>query len=164
MISEPIVIQIIITIGAVLVSVVSLIATLVNRQDNKDTRQDVKDVKEQVKNTHDTNLRQDLDKVKEETALTSASVHRTERYVEDLDTTIRSLEHSLERHTGLWAKAMAEVRSDVRTFRERMDKHVEEEVPTTVRRSLGKAKEETHAAIDEHERKYHNTKEREDDR
>ena len=55
--SEPVIIQIIITAGAVVVAIVSLIATYANRQD-------VKDVKDQVKNTHDTNLRQDIDKVK----------------------------------------------------------------------------------------------------
>lgn len=158
--SEPVIIQVIITAGAVLVGIISLIATYANRQD-------VKDVKEQVKNTHETNLRQDIDKVKEDAALASNSAHRTERFVADLNTTIDSFEKSLERHTKLWAKAMAEIRGDVGTFGTRLDAHIEREVPDTVRKSLGIAKEEMRKILAEHEEKWHvynpNNKEEEQD-
>jgi hypothetical protein len=156
--SEPVIIQVIITAGAVLVGIISLVATYANRQD-------VKDVKEQVKNTHETNLRQDIDKVKEDAALASNSAHRTERFVEDLNTTIDSFEKSLERHTKLWAKAMSEIRGDVSTFGIRLDAHIEREVPDTVRKSLGIAKEEMRKILAEHEEKWHvyNNKEEEQD-
>lgn len=146
--SEPVIIQIIITAGAVVVAIVSLIATYANRQD-------VKDVKDQVKNTHETNLRQDIDKVKMDAELAQNSAHRTEIFINDLKETIDSFENSMKRHTGLQAKALSEIRSDVGTFGQRLDAHIEREVPNTVRKSLGAAKEEMWKILKDHEQKWH---------
>jgi CHASE1-domain containing sensor protein len=81
-------------------------------------------VVEQVKNTHDTNLRTDLDEAKQEARLARESSHRLERFVEDLLKTIRSMEASMDRREGLHAqfehesaKDRADIRQDLAEIR-----------------------------------------------
>lgn len=69
------------------------------------TAQDVKEVKEQVKNSHSSNLRNDLDKL-------TGSAHRTERFVADLAESVKALERSLERRYRLTDKRIEEALED----------------------------------------------------
>lgn len=69
------------------------------------TAQDVKEVKEQVKNSHSSNLRNDLDKL-------TGSAHRTEGFVADLAESVKALERSLERRYRLTDKRIEEALED----------------------------------------------------
>lgn len=89
-------------------------------------RREVTEIREQVKNTHDTNLRTDLDETRSTAVTASAqatlaaeSAHRTERHVEDLVRSIRALEHSMDRRHKITDEAIAEVRVD-------LDEHLDE--------------------------------------
>ena len=75
-------------------------------------------VVDQVKNTHDTNLRNDLDEAKLEAKLAKESSHRTERLAEDLIKTVRALEHSIDRRDLLRAEFEGESRADRARIRE----------------------------------------------
>lgn len=79
------------------------------------TAADVKEVKEQVKNSHSSNLRNDLDKL-------AGAAHRTENYMADLSESIRALERSLERRYRLTDKriedALEDHTRDIREVRE----------------------------------------------
>ena len=84
------------------------------------TRADVSEIKEQVKNTHPTNLRNDIDEAKslaseakDAATLAAESAHRTERHVEDLVRSIRAMEHSMDRRDKLQTAAAQEVRQDL---------------------------------------------------
>lgn len=111
-------------------------------------------IEEQVVNSHGTNLRNDLDKANRNAAdalaearLAKESAHRTESLVKDLVVTLRSTEHSVERHTGLQAKAVEEVREDLTL-------HIGE-VPEVVEDALGKARRIAAEMIADHERRHH---------
>ena len=87
-------------------------------------RRRVDTVVEQVKNTHDTNLRTDLNEAKQQARLARESSHRLERFVEDLLKTIRSMEASMDRREGLHAqfehesaKDRADIRQDLAEIR-----------------------------------------------
>ncbi len=91
------------------------------------TKKDVAEVKEQVKNTHESNLRVDMDETKAiaskaekhsadaatDAALAKESAHRVERLASDLLTTLRAVEHAIDRRDQLHADAMTEIREDV---------------------------------------------------
>ena len=84
------------------------------------SRRDMGAIKAQVQNTHTSNLREDLDTAVESATTASAaatlasdSAHRTERYVEDLNKSIRAIEHSLDRNNKLHEDAIDEVRADI---------------------------------------------------
>lgn len=81
-------------------------------------RRRVDTVVEQVKNTHDTNLRVDLDEAKAQATLAKESAHRVERLVEDLLKTIRWVEASMDRREGLHAKFEHESASDRAAIRQ----------------------------------------------
>lgn len=84
------------------------------------TRADVREIKEQVKNTHESNLRVDMDATREvagaaleQAKLGAESSHRTERLAEDLIRSIRAMEHSMDRRDKLQTDALNEVRGDL---------------------------------------------------
>lgn len=87
------------------------------------TAQDVKEVKEQVKNSHSSNLRADLDTL-------SGAAHRTEKYLADLNESLKALERSLERRYKLTDKRIEEVledhHRDIKAVRQDMADHVEQ--------------------------------------
>lgn len=80
-------------------------------------RRRVDTVVEQVKNTHDTNLRADLDEAKAQATLAKESAHRVERLVEDLLKTIRWVEASMDRREGLHAQFEHESAADRQRIR-----------------------------------------------
>lgn len=77
------------------------------------TRADVGEIKEQVKNTHATNLREDVDRTAVEARSAKEAAHRIESYLEDLDKSLRAIEHSLDRRDKLQTAAISEVREDL---------------------------------------------------
>ena len=86
------------------------------------TDQGVARIEEQVANTHTTNLRVDIDDLGDKladvstaTTLTSDAVRRIERYMGDLDTSIRAIEHSIDRRDKIHAKAIDDLQSDLRS-------------------------------------------------
>lgn len=90
------------------------------RAEAESTRVDVAEIKEQVKNTHESNLREDMDltrgiatESKEEAIEAKESSHRTERLVKDLMTSIRAMEHSMDRRQQQATKDLGEVREDL---------------------------------------------------
>ena len=90
------------------------------RAEAESTRVDVAEIKEQVKNTHESNLRADMDETrgvatesKEEATEAKESSHRTERLVKDLMTSLRAIEHSMDRRDKLQTKALGEVSEDL---------------------------------------------------
>jgi len=105
-------------------------------------RRDVKDVKDQVKNTHDSNLREDLDDVGQKAAsaekhaadartnsqLALEAVNRVTRLIEDMLRSQRAVEHSIDRRDQLHLDAMQELRAD-------LDEHLDD-VPNIIERAF----------------------------
>lgn len=93
---------------------------------------------EQVKNTHETNLRVDVDQAKGSAAaaeqhaananvnaqLANESSTRTERLVKDLVITMRAMEHAIDRRDRLHADAMTGIDEDVRAVRGDLAEHL----------------------------------------
>ena len=107
---------------AIVVIALAFIAQTPTLIQSRRAMRDVAEVKEQVKNTHETNLRVDLDRVSTtaddgaaQAKLAAESAHRTERHVEDLVKSIRAMEHSMDRRDKLHNAALSEVRTDLDT-------------------------------------------------
>lgn len=95
---------------------------------------------EQVKNTHETNLRVDVDQAKASAAaaeqhaananvnaqLARESSTRTERLVKDLVITMRAMEHAIDRRDRLHADAMTGIDEDVRAVRADLAEHLDQ--------------------------------------
>ena len=79
---------------------------------NRSTRRDVKEIKAQTNNSHETNLREDVDLAKDDARAAKESSHRTERHVVDLVKSVRAVEHSLDLRTDLHTKAIDELTDD----------------------------------------------------
>ena len=60
----------------------------------------------QVGNDHKTNLRDDVDKL-------TTGLERVEGYLQDLDKTIRAVQHSMVRRDGIQETAISEIRTDL---------------------------------------------------
>jgi len=116
-------------IGVVLFALIGVIGLLITNHRN------LRDVKHEVKNSHASNLREDMDKTQKiaENAATDAklaaeSSHRTERLVEDLVKSMRAMEHSADRRDLIATKALTGVRDD-------LDAHLTE-VPVIIDRAF----------------------------
>lgn len=127
--SESIVIQVIIAASSIIVAFISLIATYINRKD-------VRAVKTEVKNNHGTNLRADLDKANLNAELAKNSSLRTEILVGDLDNTIKYFASSLKRHYKLGIKSSNNIKAEMADIKQKLDLHITEEVPATVKKVL----------------------------
>lgn len=114
---------------AVIGSVPGVVAALVSRRD-------MATIKAQVKNTHDRNLREDLDSAVESANLAAASAHRTERYVADLNETIRAMQHSLDRRSDLQTTATDELRTDLGRHIDEVPQMLAREVPPLITAAL----------------------------
>lgn len=136
-------------LSSIIVGAPTLVAVLLTRRHNKKELKETKDslevVKEQVANTHETNLREDLDKVAEtgqrsekyaadanaNARLAMESSSRTERLVDDMLKTLSAIEHSMDRRDRLHAEAMTELEDDLGKVREDLREHLED-VPRLV--------------------------------
>ena len=112
---------------AIVVVALALIAQTPLLVQQHRTKQDVAEVKEQVKNTHESNLRVDMDETRDiasqaekhsadaatDAKLAKESAHRVERLASDLVVTMRAIEHAIDRRDQLHADAMTELREDV---------------------------------------------------
>ena len=94
--------------------------------------QDTADVKEQVKNTHESNLRHDIDQLAAATTSSVEAIHRVERHVEDLAESIRSVEQSLDRRYRIQAKDLEHAIED----RQRAIQTLTDEIPGQIRDAL----------------------------
>lgn len=131
-------VQVVTTVGVVIVAVIQAAA---NRR-LKVIGRDAAEARSQTANTHDTNLRHDIDNIAAkvdtladtvetaaaaaETAAAAAeragrAADRVEAYVRDVDTSVRSVQHSLDRQVGILNRRVQEV---------------EETIPATVRAAL----------------------------
>lgn len=89
--TDAVLVQIITTFGVVLVAGLQLI-----------DRQKIKRIDRQTTNSHGTqNLRDDIDTAKASSASAARAAGRAEEYCRDIDESVRAVQHSLERHTGL---------------------------------------------------------------
>lgn len=95
------------TYGVLVLGLPSILVALIQQ------RHRVEEIKEQVKNTHTSNLREDVDVAKQQATLAAESSHRTERLAEDLIRSIRAIEHSMDRRDRLQTAANEEVRKDL---------------------------------------------------
>ena len=100
-------------IGVVLVAMCGVIGLLITNHRNLAT------VKDQVKNSHTSNLREDMDETRRIAAdaaadakLGAESSHRTERLVADLILSIRAMEHSADRRDRITTGTLNQVRDD----------------------------------------------------
>lgn len=98
--------------AALTVVVLAVIPALTLWIGNRSTRRDVKAIKEQTNNSHETNLREDVDLAKDDARAAKESSHRTERHVVDLVRSVRAVEHSLDRRTDLQDRAIGELADD----------------------------------------------------
>lgn len=141
--TEGVTIQLITTAGVVLVGFMQLFT---NRR-LKVVGKDAAEAREQTKNTHETNLRHDLDEVKDKVtglddAVTKASdaaerasdaacsaartVIRVENYVRDVDASVRGVQHSLERNVGLLRQRVQDTEQGITaTVRAALSEHVQ---------------------------------------
>ncbi len=131
------------TIMAIIVAGIAALGTyFASRRSTKGIRDQVVEIKEQVKNSHtDSNLREDIDEIKNlaadalaEAKMAKESSHRSERYTEDLSSSIRSIEHSLDRRTNEQARALAGAVKD----RERALADLAESIPEMIKSEIGK--------------------------
>ena len=116
-------------IGVVLFALIGVIGLLITNHRN------LRDVKHEVKNSHASNLREDMDETRRiatdaavDAKLGAESSHRTERLVADLILSIRAMEHSADRRDLIATKALTGVRDD-------LDAHLSE-VPAIVERAF----------------------------
>jgi len=123
------------------------------RAEAKSTRDDVAEIKEQVKNTHESNLRADMDltrgiatESKEEATEAKESSHRTERLVKDLMTSIRALEHSMDRRQQQATKDLGEVREDLGSHLKEVPQILEDAFKRHAADCKGLPKPPTHTA------------------
>lgn len=105
-------------LGVGIVALCGLLGALWSRA--RRTTEGVARLEEQVTNTHSTNLRDDLDavsvKVRELTTvatLTREAVDRVERYLTDMDKTVRAVQHSMDRRDKIHDESLADVREDL---------------------------------------------------
>ena len=140
-------------VSPLIVAIPTTVLLLVTRANNKRelaaASEKLDTVQEQVANTHTTNLRVDIDEAKassaaaeahaadakNEAGLAKESSHRTERLVRDLITTMRALEHAVDRRDQLHADAMGELDTDVRAVRQGLTEHLAE-VPRIIEDAL----------------------------
>ena len=94
--------------------------------------QDTADVKEQVKNTHSTNLRNDLDALRSDVQTQAEAIHRVERHVEDVAESVRAIEHSLDRRYRIQAKDLEHAVEDS----QRAVQTLTDEIPGQIRDAL----------------------------
>ena len=141
---------------AVVVVVLALIAQVPLLVQQHRTKRDVAEVKDQVKNTHSTNLREDMDEnrkiaadARTEASLAKEASHRTERLAEDLLKTLRAVEHSLDRRDKLHLEAMDELREDQQRTGADLVAHVDA-VPATVEQALAQVPPMIADAIAQH--------------
>lgn len=91
------------------------VATLQTRRRLTEVSEGTKAVQEQVQNSHQTNLRTDLD-------TNTEAIHRIERHIADLSKTMRALERSLDRryqlHTKELEDAVEDRKRDIESLRE----------------------------------------------
>ena len=87
----------------------------------REQRETLQEVKAQVSNDHGTNLREDLDQTREDVQLLQSGQSRNLRFLEDLDTSLRSLVHSMDRHNKLSTRDMLALREDVSEIRHTVD-------------------------------------------
>ena len=99
-------------INAILTVLILAVIPALTWLGNRSTRRDVKAIKEQTNNSHETNLREDVDLAKDDARAAKESSHRTERHVADLVKSVRAVEHSLDLRTDLHAKAIDELTDD----------------------------------------------------
>lgn len=141
--TETVIVQIITTAGVVIVAFMQL---LTNRR-LKTVGEDAAEARNQTKNTHETNLRHDLDEVKDKmTGLDEAvgqataaaqkasvaaesaarTVRQVEGYVRDVDASVRGVKHSLDRHVGLLRQRVEETEHGITaTVRAALSEHVQ---------------------------------------
>lgn len=121
---------VVVVLLALIGGIPALVTALYTRRDTKHeigkAKGVIDEVREQVANSHDTNLRADIDESKaasrgalDQATLAAESAHRVERHVEDLVRTIRALEHSADRRDQIATRALTEVRED-------LDAHLDE--------------------------------------
>lgn len=130
--TESIWVQLITTAGVLGVAIVQGLMT----RRLKAIGADAAEARNQTKNTHQTNLRDDLDEAitKATDAATKAgqaassaarSVLRVEGYVRDVDISVRAVEHSLTRHVGLINNRLVETEQAIpATVRAAMAEHI----------------------------------------
>lgn len=123
---------------AVITGAASVLAAVVAaRRAIKPTTVSVEAIREQVQNTHSTNLREDLDgmrqaleEVKAEAAAgarsSSEAARRAERFAEDLAISLRALEHSLDRRDKRHGRELDEVRAELVEVRDGLADHINE--------------------------------------
>ena len=99
-------------INAILTVLILAVIPALTWLGNRSTRQDVKEIKAQTNNSHETNLREDVDLAKDDARAAKESSHRTERHVVDLVKSVRAVEHSLDLRTDLHTKAIDELADD----------------------------------------------------
>ena len=93
---------------------------------------DTAEVKEQVKNTHESNLRHDIDALKAGLDVQVEASHRVERYVTDVAESLRAIEHSLDRRYRIQAKDLEHAVED----RQRAIQTLTDEIPGQIRDTL----------------------------
>lgn len=100
-------------LGLLAVGVIPALLTYRSTRDKLSSlAEDTAVVKEQVKNTHDTNLRHDVDDLKAGLASVIRGQEDTGRYVADIDKSLRAIGHSLDRRDRLQTQALAEAVED----------------------------------------------------
>lgn len=132
--TEGVLIQLITTGGVIIVAILSLI-----------NHRAVREVRSQVQNEHSSNLRHDLDAAADAAKQAKEAAHRTERYVKDLDVSLKALEHSLDRRFEMAGRVFGE-------HQEAFDQHERIAGPPAIRSEALKAAK---SVIREHEMDFH---------
>lgn len=78
------------------------------------TRRDVASIKSQVENTHESNLRDDIDEVKHAAARNETAIGRLTLFISDLDESVKAQAHSIERRYALTHAEIAELNENLR--------------------------------------------------
>lgn len=99
--TEAVWVQIITTLGLVVIAVIG------NRKLNR-IGGDAREAREQTANTHETNLRDDVDAIAELVRGQSRHLERIDRHLEDLHTEDESIEQTLGTRAGRLARALAD--------------------------------------------------------
>lgn len=108
-------------IGGIPATVAVLITRSNHKKELADTKALVQKVDEQVSNSHETNLRHDMDATKKvadeaktEAQLARQSSDRTELLTRDLLKSVAAIQHSLERRDGIQTEQLREMSRDLK--------------------------------------------------
>lgn len=120
------------SLSALIPVIVILITRGNSKKEISDTKAVVDLVKEQVANTHSTNLRDDIDSLKDRAGeaasnaqLAKEAAHRMERLAEDMAKSLRAIEHSIDRRDNIHAQETRDIRDDVAKVGRNLEMHLE---------------------------------------